>query len=199
MYRLTTLACLTVFLSVPLFAAQRRPAKLPVSPSDAISSCSRLGEVMGRDVFAQTFLLKPDDGQMETVPFSRWTWFFKISLDSRDGRPREIEPTDIRLGDRLCAVLDPTEATAKLILILERVTGPFNLAAVHRASVRYRLTQAPAIGFPRFGPHNDCSQWLLFHLRLPVSYGMWQAGLDFERTSMAERVNLFSADQAIAE
>ena len=141
MYRRTTLACVTVFLSVPLFAAQGRPAKLPASPADAISSCSRLGEVMGRDVFAQTFLLKPDDGQMETVPFSRWTWFFKISLDSRDGRPREIEPTDIRLGDRLCAVLDPTEATAKLILILERVRGPFKLAAVHRASVRYRLTQ----------------------------------------------------------
>ena len=136
MYRRTTLACVTVFLSVPLFAAQGRPAKLPASPADAISSCSRLGEVMGRDVFAQTFLLKPDDGQMETVPFSRWTWFFKISLDSRDGRPREIEPTDIRLGDRLCVLLDPSEATAKLILILEQVRGPFKLAAVRRTSLR---------------------------------------------------------------
>jgi hypothetical protein len=104
---------------------------------------------MGRDVFAQTFLLKPDDGQMETVPFSRWTWFFKISLDSRDGRPREIDPTDIRLGDRLCVLLDPSEATAKLILILEQVRGPFKLAAVRRTSLRYRLTQAPGIGFPR--------------------------------------------------
>jgi hypothetical protein len=94
---------------------------------------------MGRDVFAQTFLLKRDDGQMETVPFSRWTRFFKISLDSRDGRPREIDPTDIRLGDRLCVLLDPSEATAKLILILEQVRGPFKLAAVRRTSLRYRL------------------------------------------------------------
>jgi hypothetical protein len=151
MYRRTTLACLTVFLGVPLFAAQGRLAKLPAPPADAISSCSRRGEVMGRNVFAQTFLLKPDDGQMETVPFSRWTWFFKISLDSRDGRPREIEPTDIRLGDRLCVLLDPNEATAKLILVLAR-KRTVQVSGVHRASVRYRLTQAPAIGISAIWP-----------------------------------------------
>ena len=178
MYRLTTLACLTVFLSVPLPAAQGRLPKLPASPADAISSCSRRGEVMGRDVFAQTFLLKPDDDQMETVPFSRWTWFFKISLDSTDGRPREIEPTDIRLGDRLCVRLDPSEATAKLILVLSASRRTDQVGGSAPDSLRYRLTQAPAIGFPRSGPpYNDCSQWLLFHLRLPVSCGIWQAGL----------------------
>jgi hypothetical protein len=120
MPRQTVLALLAWILSVPFLAAQGELAKLPSSPGGAAAFCSRVGEVRGRDVFAQTFLLKQDDGQMETVPFSRWTEFFKISLDSRRGNPREIEPTDIRLGDRLCVLLDPNEATANLILVLER-------------------------------------------------------------------------------
>jgi hypothetical protein len=130
MYRQTMLALFTWFLSVPFLAAQGKLAKLPSSPADAGASCSRVGEVLGRDVFAQTFLLKQDDGQMETVPFSRWTEFFKISPDSRSGRPREIEPTDIRLGDRLWVLLDLREASARLILVLER--APVKIAAVQQ-------------------------------------------------------------------
>jgi len=120
MYRQTTLAFLTWVLSVPLLAAQQNVAKLPSPSADAEAFCSRVGEVLGREVFAQTFLLKHDDGQTETVPFSRWTEFFRISPDSRSGKPREIEPTDIRLGDRLCVLLDLSEASARLILVLER-------------------------------------------------------------------------------
>ena len=85
-------------------------------------------EVLGRNVFAQTFVLKQEDRQMETVPFSRWTQFFKISPNSRSGRPREIQPIDIRLGDRLCVLLDPSEATAKLILVLEPAPAPLKMA-----------------------------------------------------------------------
>jgi hypothetical protein len=86
--------------------------------------------VQGQNVFAQTFVLKQEDRQMETVPFSRWTGFFKISPNSRSGRPREIEPTDIRLGDRLCVLLDPSEATAKLILVLEPAPALLKMAAI---------------------------------------------------------------------
>ena len=132
MYRQTILALFAWFLNVSLLAAQGKLAKLPSSPADAGASCSRVGEVLGRDVFAQTFLLKQDDGQMETVPFSRWTGFFKILPDSRSGRPREIEPTDIRLGDRLCVLLDLSEASARLILVLERARTPVKIAAVQQ-------------------------------------------------------------------
>src|ERR1039457_6916534 len=67
MYRQTILALFTWFLNVSFLAAQGKLAKLPSSPADAGASCNRVGEVLGRDVFAQTFLLKQDDGQMETV------------------------------------------------------------------------------------------------------------------------------------
>jgi hypothetical protein len=132
MYRQTIFALLTWFLSAPFLTAQGKLAKLPSSPADAGASCSRVGEVLGWDVFAQTFLLQKNDGRMETVPFSRWTGFFKISPDSRSGRRREIEPTDIRLGDRFCVLLDPSEATARLILVLERVRAPVKIAALHQ-------------------------------------------------------------------
>ena len=126
MHRQTRLACLAFFFSMPFMAAQGTLATLPSSLADAKASCSRAGEVLRRDVFAQTFLLKPDVGQTETVPFSRWTGFFKVSADSRSGRPHEIEPTDIRVGDRLCVLLDSSEATATMILVVER--APSKLA-----------------------------------------------------------------------
>jgi hypothetical protein len=121
MYRQTTLAFLTVFLGVSLLAGQERLAKLMTSPAEAGASCSRIGKVLSRNVFAQTFLLKLADCQMETVPFSRWTEFLQISPNSRSRNPREIEPTDIRPGDRLCVLLDPSEATSRLIVVLEPV------------------------------------------------------------------------------
>ena len=135
MHRQAVLVLLTWVLSVPFLVAQAKLAKLPSSPGGA-AFCSRVGEVRGRDAFAQTFLLKQDDGQMETVPFSRWTEFFKISPDSRRGNSREIEPTDIQLGDRLCVLLDPSEATARLILVLERVRALVKIAAAGRVKQR---------------------------------------------------------------
>ena len=132
MYRQTVLAFLTWFLGVSFVAGQGRLANLPSSPAAAGASCSRVGEVLGRNVFAQTFLLKLDDGQMETVPFSRWTEFLKISPNSRSRNPREIEPTDIRPGYRLCVLLDPSEATARVILVLEPVRALVKRAAAGR-------------------------------------------------------------------
>jgi hypothetical protein len=136
------LAFLTWFLSMPLAAAQAKLAKLPHSAGDARAFCSRVDEVRGRDAFAQTFLLEQNDGGMETVPFSRWTKFFKISPDLRGRNLREIEPTDILLGDRLCVLLDPSGATASLILVFDRVG-----TSARRASVGTRLSdRKPAIG-----------------------------------------------------
>jgi len=123
MYRQTIIACVASCLSA---AAQGTLARLPSSSAGASATCSRLGEVLRRDVFAQTFLLKLDVGQIETVPFSRWTGFFKVSSDLTSGRAREIEPTDIRLGDRLCMLLDPSQGTATTILVVER--APSKLA-----------------------------------------------------------------------
>jgi len=120
MYGLTILALLTWFLSMPLPAAQGKLVNLSHSDGDAGAFCSRL-EVHGRDAFAQTFLLEKNNGRMETVPFSRWTKFLKISPDLTDRNLREIEPTDILLGDRLCVLLDPSGATASLILVFDRV------------------------------------------------------------------------------
>lgn len=129
MYRQTILAFLTGFLGVSLLAGQERLAKLPTSPAEAGSSCNRAGRVVSRNVFAQTFLLKLDDDQIETVAFSRWTEFLNISPASKSPHSREIEPTEIRPGDRLCVLLDPSEATARFILVLEPVRALAKTAA----------------------------------------------------------------------
>lgn len=129
MHRRTTFVLLIWLSGLPLLAAPGTLVKLPSSPGDAVTSCSRMGAVMGRDMFDQSFLLKQDNGWMETVPFSRWTAFFKISPGSSTGTPRGIEPTDIRLGDRLCVLLDATEATAKSIIVVEPIEPPPALIA----------------------------------------------------------------------
>jgi len=129
-YRRIVLALLTCSPCAPFLASQGTLAKLPSSPAGPGASCGRVGEVVGRDLVAQGFLLKQDDGRMEAVPFSRWTEFFNIQPDLRSGGPREIEPTDIRMGDRVCVVLDVSEATARLILVLNRPRAPVKIAAV---------------------------------------------------------------------
>ena len=125
----TTLVLITWFLTMPFLAGQAALVKLPSSALGGGANCDRAGELLGRDVFAQTFVLRQDDGLRETVPFSRWTKFFKISPDSGAGVPRAIEPTDIRLGDRLCVLLDPSEAAAALILVLKDARLPVRIAA----------------------------------------------------------------------
>ncbi len=134
MHRKTVFALLAWVFSVPFLTAEEMLVKLPSSPGGAGAFCNRVGEVRVQDVFAQTFLLKQDDGQMETVPFSRWTEFFKVSSDS-SRNIREIEPTGIRLGDRLCVLLDPSEATARLILVLQRVRVLVKTAAEDHRSL----------------------------------------------------------------
>jgi hypothetical protein len=128
-YRRIMLALLTCSPCGPFLAAQGTLAKLPSSSAGPGASCSRAGEVLGRDLVAQGFLLKQDDGRTEAVPFSRWTSFFKILPGSKSGATREIEPTDIRMGDRLCVVLDASEATARLILVLNLPRALVKMAA----------------------------------------------------------------------
>ena len=123
MYRPITLALLTCFLCAPFLAAQTKPVR-PRSSADAGASCNRAGEVLERNAFLQTLLLRLHDGQMETVPFSRWTEFCKTATSSVTGLRRAIEPSEIQPGDRLCVRLDPSEATSSSILVLEPVRPP---------------------------------------------------------------------------
>jgi hypothetical protein len=129
------LALLGWSLTAPLLNAQTRVAKLPSSPAGKGMLCSRVGKVLGRNVFSQSFLLKRDDGQVETVPFSRWTAFFKVPTISNAGKHQEIEPTEIRLGDRLCVLLDSSGATSTLILVLDQVRPLINIAAAQEMSI----------------------------------------------------------------
>ncbi len=60
------------------------------------------------------------NGQVETVPFSKWTDFFKLSSDSRLTPKVAIDPTDIQTGDRVLIVLDSNDATALSIVVMPR-------------------------------------------------------------------------------
>lgn len=120
MYRQIRFVVLAWFLSVPFAAGQANLMKLRPVPEATGGLSNRVGELLSRDMFAQTFLLKYGNDQMTTVPFSRWTRFFEFSPDSKSTGLRKIDPTDVRPGERLYVVLDPSEATASLILVIMR-------------------------------------------------------------------------------
>jgi hypothetical protein len=82
------------------------------------------GDVQAVDLIAQTFLIWRDNGNTETVPFSRWTDFIRISTDAKGRKHRHaIEPTDIAIGERLSILLDPNAATAELVEVLPATNG----------------------------------------------------------------------------
>jgi hypothetical protein len=108
------------------------------------------GEVQALDLFAQSFLIRQDRGKVETVPFSRWTEFFRILPDAKGETGRQaIEPTEVEPGDRLCILLDPSEATAASILVLpSRVARPRS----HVVLTRNHSFQAQSSGQAEGGP-----------------------------------------------
>jgi hypothetical protein len=85
-------------------------APLLSAPVDV--TASSVAEVIGSDIFAQTLEVKTHDGQVETVPFSKWTDFFKSKV--------AIDPSDIRIGDHVRILLDSNEATAVSIVVIPR-------------------------------------------------------------------------------
>lgn len=93
-------------IALILFTASLLRAAPPVS-----------AEVVGSDIFAQTFEIKTHNGQIETVPFSKWTDF--LSSDKQ-----AIDPTDIHIGDRVVVRLDSNEATALSIVVVARPKVP---------------------------------------------------------------------------
>jgi hypothetical protein len=95
-------------LSFPLLAAPHDTA----TPGGADVVC---GEVLSIDLFNQTFLIRRE-GKVETMPFSRWTDFVR-SAPGR-GAVHSLDPTDVKAGDRVCIVLDPSGATADRIEVL---------------------------------------------------------------------------------
>jgi hypothetical protein len=101
---------LAALLSTPLLAAPHEAS----APGDVVC-----GEVLAVDLFNQTFLVLEGPKAVETVPFSRWTDFVTRATDAQ-GRKRlqALDPTDVRTGDRLCVLLDPSGATADRIEVL---------------------------------------------------------------------------------
>jgi hypothetical protein len=98
----------------PLIAAPHW-SNFPASPGAVTLS----GKVQATDFFAQTFLIRLDDGNVETVPFSRWTGFFRVSKESKGGASREeMDPSEVGTGDRLHILLDPSQSTAERIEVL---------------------------------------------------------------------------------
>jgi hypothetical protein len=90
-------------------------SNFPASPGAVTLS----GKVQATDFFAQTFLIRLDDGNVETVPFSRWTGFFRVSKESKGGASREeMDPSEVGTGDRLHILLDPSQSTAERIEVL---------------------------------------------------------------------------------
>lgn len=98
----------------PLIAAPH--LSNPRFSSDEVEFC---GELRAVDLYDQTLLIWRDDGKVETVPFSRWTDFVRMSTDSRGRKVRQpIEATDIEIGERLFILLDPNGATAERVEVL---------------------------------------------------------------------------------
>lgn len=108
--------------SVPLLAKPHEktaPAE-KLTAGEAMSSADTVcGEVLAVDLFNQTFLVLEETKAVETVPFSRWTDFARRSMDTQGRSHLEaLDPTDVRTGDRLCILLDPSGATADRIEVL---------------------------------------------------------------------------------
>jgi hypothetical protein len=118
MSRIAAIVCyLVAFFGAPPLHAEAKPATLLALPT----SCGLGGDVLAHDVFGQGFLLKLDvDGttKTETVPFSRWTTFFEVPSGLKLGVLKEIEPAAIRIGDRVCVVLDSSEAIARTVFVV---------------------------------------------------------------------------------
>lgn len=102
-------------LSFPLLAL---PHEATV-PAEAGGSDLVCGEVLAVDLVNQTFLVREGISDSDTVPFSRWTDFVRRSADAKGhGHLQTLDPTDVRIGDRLCIVLDPSGATADRVEVL---------------------------------------------------------------------------------
>lgn len=105
------------FVAVSLMAAPG--SNLPAVHETMDSATGFCGDVQAVDLFAQTVRIKPANEIAETVPFSRWTDFFRISSHPVDSRRVEtIDPTEVKAGDRICVLLDPQGATANAIELL---------------------------------------------------------------------------------
>jgi len=114
---------LVVTLSVlPLIAAPHAPNvqewRQRIAPS---AFC---GEVQAFDFFEQTFLVRLGDGNVDTIPFSRFTDFFRRSGAKGHLHRDIIDPTEVTVGDRLRIQLDPSEATAASIEVLPAGSVP---------------------------------------------------------------------------
>jgi hypothetical protein len=114
-FSIALLAITTGLLTAPLFSA---PMNVPDAP--AVTDFRGDGEVVGSNIFAQTFEVKRHDGLVEIVPFSKWTDFFKLSAEAKAAPRLAIDPTEVQLGDRVRVLLDSNGATALSIVVMPR-------------------------------------------------------------------------------
>jgi hypothetical protein len=98
--------------SIALVALALGLLQIPLFSAPVDFTASGAAEVVGSDIFAQTLEVKTHDGQVETVPFSTWTDFFKAKI--------AIDPSDIQIGDRVRILLDSNQATAVSIVVIAR-------------------------------------------------------------------------------
>lgn len=98
--------------SIALVALALGLLRAPLFSAPVDITASGVAEVIGSNIFAQTLEVKTHDGQVETVPFSKWTDFFKSKV--------AIDPSDIQIGDHVRILLDSNEATAVSIVVIPR-------------------------------------------------------------------------------
>jgi hypothetical protein len=110
-------------LAAPHLPASPAPAPSSASAPGSLRDASGLtafcGQVQAVDLFNQTFVIRHDDASVETIPFSRWTDFLRVSTVAKAGKHTQaIDPTEVHAGDRLSIVLDANAATAERIEVL---------------------------------------------------------------------------------
>lgn len=95
-------------------------APCPSAPNSATQPPEAIcGEIYAVDFFEQTFTVEHSDGQMETIPFSRWTDFFRMAR-SKSGEHREaVDPTQLEIGDQVQVRLDANGATAERVQVVD--------------------------------------------------------------------------------
>lgn len=120
----TILGAIAVFIDLAIAAtsvanAQANTGCHPAASLNHKVQRTFVARVVDLDPSDQTLLLRYR-GTVATVPFSRWTDFHASGSISHFERGRSIEPTDVRAGDRIEVWLDPSEATARTVVVFTR-------------------------------------------------------------------------------
>lgn len=90
-------------------------ASIDGSPQSPRAIC---GEIQAVDFFEQTFTIEHPDGRQETIPFSRWTDFVRVTRAKTGQHRKALDPADLEIGDQVQVQLDPNLASAEQVQVL---------------------------------------------------------------------------------